>query len=211
MKQEKYTFADLVGIMKKLRAPDGCPWDREQTHESIKKHVVEEAYELVEVIDNQDAKKIADESGDLLLQVVFHAAIAEDAGEYNIDDVTDAICRKMMHRHPHLFEDGAPTDWDEIKRRDRAQQTVTEEIEGISSYLPALMRAEKILKKTEKQGFSQNMVSVSENTELFLGKELFSIVTKCREESIDPELALNRYLRDYINAFRKFEEAKEND
>ncbi len=139
MDRKKYTFADLVGIMKKLRAPDGCPWDREQTHESIKKHVVEEAYELVEVIDKKDEKKIADESGDLLLQVVFHAAIAEDAGEYCIDDVTDAICRKMMHRHPHLFEGGTPADWDEIKRQDRAQETVAEEIDGISTYLPSLM------------------------------------------------------------------------
>ncbi len=210
MKKEKYTFADLLGIMKKLRSPDGCPWDKEQTHESIKKHVVEEAYELVEVIDAKNPVKIADESGDLLLQVVFHAAIAEDSGEYNIDDVTDAICRKMMHRHPHLFEGGVPTDWDEIKRKDREQKTVTEELEGISTYLPALMRAEKILKKTEKQGFSQDMVPVPEHPELSLGAELFNLVTRCRNQKIDPELALNRYLREYKKAFQKFEETKEN-
>ena len=211
MKKETYTFTDLLDIMKKLRAPDGCPWDREQTHESIKKHVVEEAYELVEVIDKKDGKKIADESGDLLLQVVFHAAIAEDAGEYTMDDVTDAICRKMMHRHPHLFEGGVPADWDEIKRRDRAQSTITAELEGISSYLPSLMRAEKVLKKTEKHGFSHKNISDSKLPELALGEKLFALVREGRAQGIDPELALNRYLGQYIEAFRTFEETKEND
>ncbi|MBO5363907.1 MAG: MazG family protein [Clostridia bacterium] len=210
MEQKKYTFDDLLGIMKKLRAPDGCPWDAVQTHESIKKHVVEEAYELVEAIDGGDPKKMADESGDLLLQAVFHAAIAEDAGEYTIDDVTDAICRKMIHRHPHLFEGGSIIDWDEIKRRDREQKTVTQELLGISAYLPALMRAEKISKKTEKQGFIPDTVSHLENEEFRLGAQLFSLVTQCRENAIDPELALNRYLRHYIDAFQKFEETKEN-
>lgn len=209
MEREKYTFADLLGIMKQLRAPEGCPWDRAQTHRSIKKHVVEEAYELVEAIDNGNPAKIADESGDLLLQVVFHAAIAEDTKEYTIEDVTDAICKKMMHRHPHLFEGGAKTDWDEIKRRDRKQSTVTQELKGISSYLPALMRAEKISKKTERHGFCPDTVSAPECEELSLGAELFALVNKCREKGIDPELALNRYLRHYITAFQEFEEAKE--
>ncbi len=208
MNQEKYTFADLLGIMKKLRAPGGCPWDREQTHQSIKKHVVEEAYELVEVIDRNDAQKIADESGDLLLQVVFHAAIGEDAGAYTIDDVTDAICRKMMHRHPHLFEGGEPTDWDEIKRRDREQTTIAQELDEISSYLPALMRADKILKKTTKHGFSADVKLETENPELALGAELFALVEKCRKNGVDPELSLTRYLKHYIDAFREYENNK---
>ncbi len=207
MDQKKLTFADLVGIMKQLRAPDGCPWDREQTHQSIKKHVVEEAYELVEAIDGGDPSKIADESGDLLLQVVFHAAIAEDAGTYTVDHVTDAICRKMMHRHPHLFEGGDPADWDEIKRRDRNQTTVARELEDVSSYLPSLMRAEKILKKAEKHGFSQP-VSVQENAELKLGAQLFALVKKCREQGVDPELSLNQYLKEYIKAFKEYENQK---
>lgn len=208
MNKEKYTLADLCGIMKKLRAPHGCPWDRAQTHQSIKKHVVEEAYELVEVIDKGDTEKIADESGDLLLQVVFHAAIAEDAGEYTMDDVTDVICRKMMHRHPHLFEGGNPTDWDEIKRRDRAQSTVTQELEEVSSYLPALLRAGKILKKAEKHGFSSPDNLGKTDAELSLGAELFSLVKKCQEQGVDSELALSRYLRYYIEAFREYEENK---
>ncbi len=208
MNKEKYTFADLLGIMKKLRAPGGCPWDREQTHESIKKHLVEEAYELVEAIDQKEEKKIADESGDLLLQVVFHAAIAEDAGEYCLDDVTDTICRKLMHRHPHLFEGGNPIDWDEIKRRDRAQSTVTQEIKGISSYLPSLMRAEKILRKTEKHGFPREKFPHFDLPELALGAKLFTLVKECQAQGVDPELALNRYLHEYIEAFQLFEETK---
>lgn len=208
MNQEKYTFADLLGIMKKLRAPDGCPWDREQTHQSIKKHVVEEAYELVEVIDQNDPQKIADESGDLLLQVVFHAAIGEDNGEYTIDDVTNAICRKMMHRHPHLFEGGEPTDWDEIKRKDRQQTSVTQELSAVSSYLPALMRAEKILKKSKKYGFPGIVIDQGENPELSLGAEIFVLVEKGRKQGLDPELSLNRYLRHYIESFQEYENNK---
>ncbi len=208
MNQEKLTFADLLGIMKKLRAPGGCPWDREQTHQSIKKHVVEEAYELVEAIDGDDPDKIADESGDLLLQVVFHAAIAEDSHSYTIDDVTDAICRKMIHRHPHLFEGGAPADWDEIKRRDRNQTTITRELEEVSSCLPSLMRAEKILKKAEKHGFSQPVSVQEQNAELNLGAQLFALVKKCREQGVDPELSLNRYLKEYVEAFKEYENQK---
>ncbi len=116
----------------------------------------------------------------------------------------------MMHRHPHLFGGGPKADWDEIKRQDRKQQTITEELEGISSYLPALMRAEKIDRKTEKQGFCPESVSVLENDELRLGAELFSLVKKCRKKGLDPELALSRYLRHYINTFREYEETKEN-
>ena len=129
---EKYTFEDLCEILKILRAPGGCPWDREQTHQSIKHNVVEEAYELVEAIDGGDGKKIADESGDMLLQVVFHAEIGAGSGEYDISDVTDAVCRKLIHRHPHVFGDVEAKDseevlknWDAIKRSDRGQKTIT--------------------------------------------------------------------------------------
>ena len=101
--KDKYSFDDLVEIVSLLRAPGGCPWDREQTHQSIKKNLIEEGYELIEAIDGGNPEKIADESGDLLLQVVFHAIIGKDSGEYEINDVTDAICRKLIHRHPHVF------------------------------------------------------------------------------------------------------------
>ncbi len=207
MKQKKYDFQDLLSIMQRLRAADGCPWDREQTHESIKKHVVEEAYELVEAIDSGDDQKIADESGDVLLQVVFHAQIAAEEGSYDINDVTDAICRKMMHRHPHLFGTAnEPADWDEIKRKDRSQATVAEEMRGVSAALPALMRAEKILRKAEKAGYTAPQTEDFSMDELGLGALLFRVADQCRKHHIDPELALSRYLTHYITEF----EEKEN-
>ena len=207
--KEKYTFKDLLSIMETLRGENGCPWDRAQTHQSIKKHTVEESYELAEAIDNGDPKKIADESGDLLLQVVFHAAIAKDLGEYTIDDVTDAICRKMMHRHPHIFEGKAAADWDEIKRRDRAQKTVTEELRGISSYLPSLMRVEKALGKLKKAGFTDNQ-ETPKDPELAYGQKLYHLVQEAKDKGICLELALNRYLSHVIDRFQQFEEKKEN-
>ena len=207
MNQKKYDFQDLLSIMQRLRAADGCPWDRKQTHESIKKHVVEEAYELVEAIDSGDNQKIADESGDVLLQVVFHAQIAAEEGGYDIDDVTDAICRKMIHRHPHLFGTAdEPADWDEIKRRDRSQATVAEEMRGVSAALPALMRAEKILRKAEKAGYTAPQTGDFAMDELGLGALLFQVADQCRKHHIDPELALSRYLNHYITEF----EEKEN-
>ena len=207
MNQKKYDFQDLLSIMQRLRAADGCPWDRKQTHESIKKHVVEEAYELVEAIDSVDNQKIADESGDVLLQVVFHAQIAAEEGGYDIDDVTDAICRKMIHRHPHLFGTAdEPADWDEIKRRDRSQATVAEEMRGVSAALPALMRADKILRKAEKAGYTAPQTEDLAMDELGLRALLFRVADQCRKHHIDPELALSRYLNHYITEF----EEKEN-
>ena len=145
----KYTFDDLVKIIEILRAPGGCPWDREQTHESIRKNVVEEAYEMVEAIDSRNEDKIADESGDVLLQVVLHAQIAKDDGNYDINDVTDIISRKMIHRHPHVFgstsvknSDEVLQKWDAIKRSDRSQTSVSDDLKGVSKYIPTLMRAQ---------------------------------------------------------------------
>ena len=154
LKKGKYTFDELVDIIAALRAPGGCPWDREQTHKSIRKSVIEEAYEMVEAIDGGKPEKIADESGDVLLQVVLHAQIAKDSGEYDINDVTDAISRKMIHRHPHVFgevnvktSDEVRDRWDAIKRADRKQSSISDELRGVSAYIPSLMRAQKICKK----------------------------------------------------------------
>ena len=114
LKNGKYTFDELVEIIEKLRSPNGCPWDREQTHESIRNSMIEEAYELVEAIDGGKGEKIADESGDVLLQVVLHAQIGKDNGEYDINDVTDMISRKMIHRHPHVFGEVSVKNSDEV-------------------------------------------------------------------------------------------------
>ncbi len=217
---EKYDFDDLLEIVRLLRAPGGCPWDREQTHDSIKRNLIEEGYELIEAIDGGSPEKIADESGDLLLQVVFHAVIAEDGNEYEMNDVTDAICRKLIHRHPHVFGDVSVSgsgevlnNWDAIKRGDRNQTSITEELRGVSKYLPATVRAEKIQKKAEKAGYTlpctegtKDSASDAEQC----GQILFDAVRKCRRSGVDPELALSAYTERFINDFEEFENSKEN-
>lgn len=202
MKNEKYTFEDFVEITRRLCAPDGCPWDRTQTHESLRRFAVEEAYELVDAIENGTSEKIADESGDVLFQVVLHARLAENQGEYTIDDVTDAISRKMLRRHPDVFGGENSKDWDAIKRAERNQTGILEELQDISTSFPALMRADKIQKKTEKVGYpSEQALPEDADKELQLGKALFDLVAQCRRECVNPELALNRYLKQFLKDF----------
>lgn len=211
----KYTFEDLVNIIEILRAPGGCPWDREQTHESIRKNAVEEAYEMVEAIDKKLPEKIADESGDVLLQVVLHAQIAKDNEEYDINDVTDIISRKMIHRHPHVFSDGSAktsnevlNKWDAIKRADRNQTSVTEDLKGVSKYIPTLMRAQKIRKKASKAGYTYTPSDYTAKTEEEFGKLLFDISSAAGDLGIDPEVALSGYINKFIDDFKTFEESK---
>lgn len=217
-KNQKYNFDDLVKIVELLRAPGGCPWDREQTHDSIKRNLVEEGYELIEAIDGGKPEKIADESGDLLLQVVFHAVIGKEFGEYEINDVTDAICRKLIHRHPHVFGDTEVSgsgevlkNWDAIKRADRGQAKIADELRGVSKYLPSLMRAEKIQKKAEKAGYAPTCRTECDEklTPDKCGKMLFDAADKCRRSGVDPELALAAYTEKFINDFEAFENKKQ--
>ena len=212
---EKYSFDELVEIVRLLRAPGGCPWDREQTHRSIKNNLIEEGYELIEARDGGDPHKIADESGDMLLQVVFHAVIADENGEYDINDVTDAISRKLIHRHPHVFGDvTADTssevlkNWDAIKRADRSQNSVADELRGVSKYLPSLMRAAKIQKKAEKAGFEMQSGSLPERAPGECGRMLFEAAVMCRKSGVEPEVALSEYIDEFINDFEKFERDK---
>lgn len=227
---KKYTFKDLLEIVEKLRGEGGCPWDREQTHDSIKHNVIEEGYEFIEVLEAGDFEKMADESGDLLLQVVFHAQIGKENGEYNIDDVTTAVCRKLINRHPHVFGDISVKDssevldnWNQIKRDERGQKTLSEDMEGIAKSLPALMRAEKIQGKAEKGGYIfneppiaveniANMINIlsanesSEVAETYIGKMLFELVSVAKAFGVDAETALNRHTNTFVQEFTKHEE-----
>jgi len=205
---DKYTFQDLVGIVDKLRAPGGCPWDIEQTHQSIKKGLVEESYELAEAIDSGDGAKMAEESGDLLLQIVFHAGIGRDAGEYTLDDVTDSICRKMIQRHPHVFgtavastADEVLTNWDAIKRDERGQASTTEEMRGISTYLPALVRADKVIKKAKKHGYKFEAHAMREG----LMAELWKLIHLANRLGVDLELELANLILEFIDEVEKWE------
>ncbi len=226
---KKYTFEDLLGIVEKLRGKGGCPWDMEQTHDSIKQSIIEEGYELIEALENGEFDKMADESGDLLLQVVFHAQIGKESGEYDIDDVTNAVCSKLIHRHPHVFGDVKVADseevlanWSEIKRRERGQKSIAQDMEGVSRALPALMRSEKIQGKAEKTGYIfndpvitaesiANMIGIlRENedkdvAEKYIGKMLFELVTVAKASGVDAETALSKYTENFIKEFAKHE------
>ena len=150
-RKARYGFDDLVKLVALLRAPGGCPWDGAQTHLSIRRNFLEEAYEACEGFDRDDAAIMREELGDVLLQVVFHADIEREAGRFTMDDVCDGICKKLIYRHPALFSDETPPpDWDTIKRREKGQKTLAEELDGVARSLPALVRAEKICRKLAK-------------------------------------------------------------
>ena len=158
--KENYNFNDLVEIVKILRAPDGCPWDREQTHKSIRSNFIEETYEAVEAIDTDDLDLLKEELGDVLLQVALHAEIESEQGTFDINDVCDGICKKLIIRHPHVFADvKADTtekvlkNWDAIKMKTKSQKTQTQAILSVSKALPSLMRSTKIQQKAAKVGF----------------------------------------------------------
>ena len=188
--KERYTVDDLVTIMEVLRSENGCPWDREQTHESIRQNFIEETYEVIEAIDTQDVPLMREELGDVLLQVVFHARISQEAGEFSFDDVADEVCRKLVIRHPHVFGDiqvdnsgEVLVNWEKIKEETKHRQTVTESLTSVSRTLPSLMRAAKIAKKTKNGGYAKPLEEV-------VGDLLFDIAALCNENGIDPEKAL---------------------
>ena len=203
----KKSFRELCDIIARLRAPDGCPWDREQTHQSLKRHMIEEAYEAAETFDGSDGAKMADELGDVLLQVVLHAQIGTEAGEFTIDDVTDAVCNKMIVRHPHIFGNASADtaeqvldNWEEIKRRERGQKTLFQEMESVSKALPALTRGEKLYKKAVKAGVCE--VPDAEGC----GRDIFLAMCKAVDQGLDPEAELVKFLEKYINFAKKIEE-----
>ncbi len=156
LQKKTYDFNDLVEVVEILRAPGGCPWDIEQTHQSIRKGLIEETYEVIEGIDKNDPAIMKEELGDLLLQVVFHASIANSNGTFDMDGVCTDICTKLIYRHPHVFGDvTAETsdvvlkNWDELKKKEKGQKSKAEVMQSVSSALPSLMRAQKLIKKSE--------------------------------------------------------------
>ena len=164
--KNSYTVQDLVEIMRLLRSPGGCPWDAEQTHESIKKNLIEETYEVIEAINKKDNELLCEELGDLLMQVVFHAQMESENGSFDFDAVADGVCKKLVERHPHVFGevvisgvDDVLTNWDAIKRKTKGQKNTTESMLSVPRELPALMRATKLQKKAADVGFDWNDVS----------------------------------------------------
>ena len=229
LQKENYNFDDLVEIMTILRAPGGCPWDAEQTHQSIRRDLLEETYELIEGIDKNDPEILREELGDVLLQVVFHADIAE---KFSIDDVCNDVCQKLIVRHPHVFGDVVAensekvlANWDAIKRDTKKQSTDTEVLRSVTSAMPALMRAEKLGKKARKLGFdfddareamskvyeevnevseaidSGNLLDIEEE----FGDLLLAVVNAARLAHVDAEQALYNANEKFLNRFERVE------
>lgn len=235
--RSRYTFGDLLDVMRRLRDPqNGCPWDREQTHETLRQYVIEEAYEVVDAIAQGDMNSIADELGDVLLQVVFHAQVAKEHGEFDISDVTTAICHKMITRHVHIFGDvvcNTPEDvvksWEAIKKKEKGLRATADVMRDVPGHLPALMRAYKIQGKAHQVGFDWNtaeqaLAKVREETDEVLaaldgdgglegelGDLLFAAVNTARLAGIEPEVALGGATEKFIRRFSQMEKAIEAD
>lgn len=237
--KSEYNFNDLVEIVKILRSPNGCPWDREQTHKSIRSNFIEETYEAVEAIDTDDTELLKEELGDVLLQVALHSEIESEKNTFTIDDVCDGICKKLIVRHPHVFgnvnaetTDQVLKNWDAIKMQTKSQKTQTQAMQSVSKALPSLMRSTKIQQKAAKVGFDWDNVdgalnklfeecgelkaavnsSDRDNQREELGDVLFSVVNVARFLDIDSEHALYDACEKFTNRFSLVESlAKERD
>lgn len=164
--KERYGWDDLLQIVRALRSPEGCPWDRAQTHDSIRRNFLEETYEALDAIDHDDPDNMREELGDVLLQVVFHVQMEQERGRFDMSDVLDALTRKLLYRHPHVFGDAEAADseqalanWEARKRTEKGFERVSDAIEAVPHTLPALWRAEKVQKKAAKAGFEWESVS----------------------------------------------------
>lgn len=210
--EKKIDFYEFCDIIEKLRAPGGCPWDREQTHKSLATCLLEEAYEANDAIDEGDPMKIADELGDVLLQVVMHAQIGKEEGTFTIDDVTDAVSRKMIERHPHVFGDVTVKNseevldnWEKIKKSQRGQKTVYEAMESVTKSLPSLSRATKVIGKAVKA----DMYKIEDTAKLSgeeIAEKLFALCALSYKNGVDPEAELALFTKKFIKNFKKIEE-----
>ncbi|WRS28238.1 nucleoside triphosphate pyrophosphohydrolase [Oscillospiraceae bacterium MB08-C2-2] len=228
MLKDSYTIEDLLAIMALLRGEGGCPWDREQTHQSIRQNFIEETYEAVEAIDSGDTALLREELGDVLLQVVFHTRMEEEQSSFDFGDVCNDICKKLIVRHPHIFGDGKAdtakevlSNWEDIKKQTKGQTTQTEVLENVPRVLPALMRSAKVQHRAAKVGFDYPDVerafrdmrseveeldqAIKEQSSAHileeLGDLLFSVVNVARFLEIDPEYALGKACDKFIHRF----------
>jgi tetrapyrrole methylase family protein/MazG family protein len=230
--KQNYTITDLLDIMRLLRSEDGCPWDIEQTHASIRMNVIEEAYEVTEAIDSGDSELLKEELGDLLLQVVFHAQIGAEANSFDFNSVCDEICKKLIYRHPHVFgelfvesTDTVLKNWDSLKSKSKGEQKPSDSLENVPKALPALMRGEKVGKRAAGVGF--DFTDADEVIQRLKGEiaELeFALINKNNDEiedefgdilftccnlgrflKKDSEKALTRAINKFIMRFRAVE------
>ncbi len=227
-----YDMDDLAALLRILRAPGGCPWDREQTHRSNRRNFLEEAYEAAEAFDRDDPDMMCEELGDMLMQVLFNIHIEEDAGRFTTDDVTDHVVRKLIYRHPHVFSnvqaetsEEVLVNWEQLKRAEKGQKSTADALNAVARSLPALWRADKLQGKAEKVGFRfrdsdgsldkldeevrelREAVETDGDVEEELGDVLFAAVNVGRYRGVDPENALNAACEKFIRRFRAVEES----
>lgn len=246
-----YSMQELLDIMALLRAPNGCPWDREQSHRSLKPHLIEEAYEAIDAIDSENPERLCDELGDVLMQVVFHAQIASEENQFDFTDVISAISRKLISRHTHIFGDdqAATADevlatWEKNKRKEKGQQRQSDVLADLPRHLPALQRSYKIQQRASRVGFDwpdsvgplakihEELAEISDcllaektmqpnhledqaddetaglpSEKLVdeVGDLLFAVVNYARHLGVQPELALDRTSKRFVERFRHME------
>lgn len=234
--KDHYDIADLIRLVKVLRAPGGCPWDIKQTHESIKKNFIEETYEVIEAINKKDAESLKEELGDVLLQVALHCEMEREKGVFDFNDVADELCKKLVVRHPHVFGDAAASNsdealqrWDEIKLKTKGMKKQSEAMLKVPREFPALMRAQKIQQKAAKAGFDWSNVDgalqklreeINELKNALLsgnqadieeefGDVLFSCVNVSRFIGTDSEEALTASTDKFVNRYLTVEKLAE--
>jgi len=228
LSKQSYDIKDLIAIMKMLRGEGGCPWDREQTHESIRQNMIEEAYEVTDAIDRNDPEMLCEELGDVLLQVVFHSEMSSEKGGFDFDHVADGVCRKLIERHPHVFgtvqaetSTEVLKNWDAIKAKSKHQETVTDTLKAVPQSFPALMRAQKVVKRASKSNLYpapdydpaaallENVAVANSRCDIdktaLAGKILFSAVELVRSMGLDSEECLARETDRFIDAFEEKE------
>lgn len=233
MFKERYSYSDLIEIMRILRSENGCPWDQEQNHQSLKKYLLEETYEVMDAIDKAVPSDLCEELGDLLLQVVFHAQIAAENKEFSMEDVIDVVSKKMVSRHEHVFGEGKCETaddviavWEKRKKKEKGNTSHTEVLQSIPGNLPALIRAYKIQQKAALVGFDWDNIDdvfqkiheeIDELKQVFksaqkkkieeeLGDSLFALVNLARFLDIHPEFALSQTSEKFIRRFSYIEE-----
>ncbi len=229
-----FSFADLIDIMARLRAKDGCPWDREQTHDSLKRYLVEEAYEVFDAVKADDMDMLYDELGDVLLQVVFHAEIAKEHSDFDTLDISTAICKKMINRHPHVFGDvEADTsekvlkNWEKIKAKEKGIENIRHNLEDVPKSMPMLMRAEKVQKRAAACGFDwdgpaqplekvyeeldelKQDIAAGKDPTVEFGDVLFAVTNLARHLKLESETVLYEGVEKFIRRFSAMEKLAE--
>lgn len=230
--KDRYNMQDLIDLVALLRSENGCPWDREQTHATIRKNLIEETYEVLNALDRQDTANLREELGDLLLQVVFHTQMEREAGRFDLEDVITELCQKLVVRHPHVFGDTGAQDskealanWDRMKKETKQQETYTETLQAVPENLPALMRAQKLAHRAQRGGFNltgnaqarltedaQSLTDALQSADTDrafdrLGDLLFDVCCASKGAKLDAEEALTRASQRFIRDFSAAEQA----